>query len=124
VDIAVDPETGETSSSAVSTLLETITNDPVAILLDTSIKGNKDGGGTGQAFDWSIAERVQAAGLPVIIAGGLTVESVQDCVGSIRPFGVDVSSGVESSPGRKDHDKVREFVQGARTAAREASKGF
>jgi indole-3-glycerol phosphate synthase/phosphoribosylanthranilate isomerase len=124
VDIAVDPETGETSSSAVATLLETITNDPVAILLDTAIKGNKDGGGTGQAFDWSIAEQVQAAGLPVIIAGGLTAESVQDCVGSIRPFGVDVSSGVEASPGRKDHDKVRDFVQGARTAAREASKGF
>lgn len=124
VDIAVDPETGETSSAAVDTILESVTSDPAAILLDTSIKGKKEGGGTGQAFDWTIAERVQAAGLPVIVAGGLTADSVPDCVGLIRPFGVDVSSGVEASPGVKEHEKVRAFVQGARTAAQQANKGF
>jgi len=124
VDIAVDPATGQTAANAVEQLLESLTNDPAAILLDTSIKGAKTGGGTGVAFDWTIAERLQAAGLPVIVAGGLKPETVQDCVGRIRPFGVDVSSGVEAAPGQKDHDKVRDFVQGARAAAAEASKGF
>ena len=124
VDIAVDPATGQTAANAVEQLLESLTNDPAVILLDTSIKGVKTGGGTGVAFDWTIAERLQAAGLPVIVAGGLKPETVQDCVGRIRPFGVDVSSGVEAAPGQKDHDKVRDFVQGARTAAAEASKGF
>jgi indole-3-glycerol phosphate synthase/phosphoribosylanthranilate isomerase len=124
VDIATDPETGEASSDAVETLLASLTNDPVAILLDTSIKGAKQGGGTGTTFDWSIAQKVQDAGLPVLIAGGLSVENVPDAVGSIRPFGVDVSSGTEQSPGKKDHEKVKEFVGGARRAATEASKGF
>jgi indole-3-glycerol phosphate synthase/phosphoribosylanthranilate isomerase len=124
VDIATDPETGEASSDAVETLLASLTNDPVAILLDTSIKGAKEGGGTGTTFDWSIAQKVQDAGLPVLIAGGLTVDNVPDAVGSIRPYGVDVSSGVEQSPGKKDHEKVKDFVGGARRAATEASKGF
>lgn len=124
VDIATDPETGMASSNAAETLLASVTNDPVAILLDTSIKGAKEGGGTGTTFDWSIAQKVQDAGLPVLIAGGLTVENVPDAVGSIRPFGVDVSSGVEQAPGKKDHEKVKEFVGGARRAGTEASKGF
>ena len=104
--------------------MESITSDPVAILLDTAIKGQKEGGGTGVAFDWSIARRLQDAGLPVLVAGGLTPESVKECVGSIRPFGVDVSSGVEVTPGKKDPEKVKAFVQGARHAEAEASKGF
>jgi indole-3-glycerol phosphate synthase/phosphoribosylanthranilate isomerase len=124
VDIATDPETGKASSDAAETLLASLTNDPVAILLDTSIKGAKEGGGTGTTFDWSIAQKVQDAGLPILIAGGLTVENVPDAVGSIRPYGVDVSSGVEQSPGFKDHEKVKDFVGGARRAATEASKGF
>lgn len=124
VDIAVDPETGKASETAVEAILESVTNDPIAILLDTSIKGSKEGGGTGVAFDWSIAQRLQDAGLPVLIAGGLTPESVRECVGTIRPFGVDVSSGVEKEPGRKDLDKVKAFVKSARQAAEEANKGF
>ncbi|GKY96877.1 hypothetical protein MPSEU_000646800 [Mayamaea pseudoterrestris] len=125
VDISVDPETGKSSADyAVDSILNSATTDPVAILLDTSIKGQKNGGGTGLAFDWTIAQRLQDCGLPVIIAGGLHAESVVGCVQTIRPFGVDVSSGVEESPGRKDHDKVKSFVHGARTAAVEANKGF
>jgi phosphoribosylanthranilate isomerase len=124
VDISVDPETGKSSADAVDAIISSVTNDPVAILLDTSLKGQKNGGGTGLAFDWSIAQRIQSCGLPVIIAGGLHAESVGGCVQTIGPFGVDVSSGVEESPGRKNHDKVKAFVHGAKKAAQEASKGF
>ena len=124
VDIETDPETGKASENAAETLLEAITTDPAAILLDTSIKGAKEGGGTGVTFDWSIAEKIQNSGLPVIIAGGLTPENVEEAVGTVRPWGVDVSSGTEASPGKKDHDKVTNFVQGARRAAIEASKGI
>lgn len=124
VDIETDPETGKATPNAASKLLDSLTSDPVAILLDTSIKGKKDGGGTGVTFDWKIAEQVQNSGLPVIIAGGLTADNIEDAVGTVRPWGVDVSSGVEATPGTKDHDKVKAFVSGARKAAVEAGKGF
>lgn len=124
VDIVVDPETGKAAENAVESILEQLTSDPIAILLDTAIKGQKEGGGTSTTFDWSIADRLQAQGLPVIIAGGLTAHSVSDCVGNTRPLGVDVSSGVEASPGVKDHAEVQAFVQNARHAATEARKGF
>lgn len=124
VDIETDPETGKASKDAVDTLLNSVTTDPLAILLDTSIKGNKEGGGTGVTFDWSIAQQVQDGGLPVIIAGGLSVDNINDAVGTIRPWGVDVSSGVEASAGKKDIPKVQAFVKNARDAAIEASKGF
>ena len=124
VDIETDPETGKATVDAAETLLKSITTDPVAILLDTSIKGSKAGGGTGVTFDWGIAEKVQNAGLPVIIAGGLTPDNIGDAVTTTRPWGVDVSSGVEATPGTKDHEKVKKFVGGARKAAIEASKGF
>lgn len=124
VDIETDPDTGKATSNAVETLLESLTSDPMAVLLDTSIKGSKEGGGTGVTFDWSIAEKLQNAGLPVIIAGGLSPENIKDAVGGVRPWGVDVSSGLEAAPGKKDHTKVHDFVRGAREAAKEASKGF
>jgi phosphoribosylanthranilate isomerase len=124
VDIETDPNTGRAATNAAEALLDAVTTDPIAILLDTSIKGNKDGGGTGVTFDWSIAQQVQNGGLPVIIAGGLTADNIKDAVGTIRPWGVDVSSGVEASPGKKDLEKVHNFVKNARDAAIEASKGF
>ncbi len=124
VDVETDPETGKATEDAAQRLLDSLTKDPIAILLDTSIKGSNAGGGTGVTFDWSIAEKVQNTGLPVIIAGGLTPDNIEDAVISTRPWGVDVSSGVEATPGIKDHDQVRLFVTGARRAAIEASKGF
>jgi indole-3-glycerol phosphate synthase/phosphoribosylanthranilate isomerase len=127
VDIETDPTTGKASSTAVPDILAALTKDPFAILLDTSIRGAKAGGGTGVAFDWTIAEQIQNAGLPVLIAGGLSPDNIQEAVMSTRPWGVDVSSGVEvaaDTPGMKDHDKVRSFVSGAKMAAIEASKGF
>ena len=124
VDIEVDPETGKASETAVDTILASITKDPLAILLDTSIKGQQAGGGTGVTFDHTIAEKIQNAGVPVIIAGGLSPENAPESVLATRPWGVDVSSGVEASPGTKDHGKVEKFVEGVRSAAIEASKGF
>ncbi|KAL3800627.1 hypothetical protein HJC23_006089 [Cyclotella cryptica] len=125
----VDIESGgneeqRNSSEIASSILEKVTADPLAILLDTSIKGAKEGGGTGVTFDWSIAESLQSMGLPVIIAGGLTPENVPDAVTTVRPWGIDVAGGVEAEPGRKDLEKVSKFVGGARKAAVEANKGF
>ncbi len=71
-------------------------------------------GGTGEKFNWDLAIEAQKFGKPIFLAGGLTPENVADAVRKVRPFGVDVSSGVESSPGKKDHAKMRAFVQAVR----------
>jgi len=73
-------------------------------------------GGTGETFNWDLALEAQKLGKPVFLAGGLTPENVADAVRKVRPFGVDVSSGVESSPGKKDPAKVRAFVAAVRSA--------
>jgi phosphoribosylanthranilate isomerase len=80
-------------------------------------------GGTGIAFDWKAARASIFSGesqLKCIAAGGLTPANVADALATICPWGVDVVSGVESSPGRKDADKVREFVLNARPTSQEA----
>jgi phosphoribosylanthranilate isomerase len=66
-------------------------------------------GGTGKTFNWDIAREV-ADRFSIILAGGLTSDNVGEAVKSVRPYAVDVSSGVESAPGIKDSDKVREFI--------------
>lgn len=74
-------------------------------------------GGTGLSIDWDLAaEWVAASPIPVVLAGGLTPENVSDAVRKVKPFGVDVSTGVESGPGVKDHDKVKAFLEAARSA--------
>ena len=70
-------------------------------------------GGTGHTFNWELATEAKRLG-PVILAGGLTLENVHKAVKQVAPYGVDVSSGVESAPGRKDPEKVREFVRRAK----------
>ena len=91
---------------------------PSAVLVDTRV-GNKVGG-TGIPFDWSTAQaafRQHAANLRLIAAGGLQPENVRQAIRTLRPWGVDVSSGVESAPGRKDHQRVKQFVRVSRAAA-------
>ena len=74
-------------------------------------------GGLGVAYDWTAAAEVlRHPGVRVIVAGGLRPETVADAVRTIRPYGVDVASGVEREPGRKDHARVAAFIKNARTA--------
>jgi phosphoribosylanthranilate isomerase len=73
-------------------------------------------GGTGKKFNWDLAVEAQKFGKPIFLAGGLTPENVAEAVRKVRPFGVDVSSGVESAPGKKDHAKVQAFIQAVREA--------
>lgn len=85
-----------------------------ACLLDAAMSGAR--GGTGMICDWDAAQRAVNTGLRVILAGGLTPENVSEAVRRVRPYGVDVSGGVESGPGKKDYEKVRQFIQNARSA--------
>ena len=73
-------------------------------------------GGTGEKFNWELAVAAQKFGKPIFLAGGLTPEHVADAMRQVRPFAVDVSSGVESAPGKKDTAKVRAFIQAVRNA--------
>ena len=84
-----------------------------AILLDTYVEGKI--GGTGATFDWDLAVEAGSWG-PIVLAGGLTPGNVGEAVSRVRPYGVDVSSGVESSPGVKDHAKVKAFIQNVKCA--------
>ena len=68
--------------------------------------------GSGRLFDWKLAEGAPG-GIRLLVAGGLTADNVGDAIRRIRPWGVDVATGVESSPGRKDARKLRQFIQAA-----------
>lgn len=73
-------------------------------------------GGTGQITDWGLAAEV-AKSTPILLAGGLTPDNVTEAIRTVRPYGVDVSSGVESAPGKKDHVKMRAFVDAVRVVS-------
>jgi phosphoribosylanthranilate isomerase len=77
------------------------------VLLDSDIKGSY--GGTGQRFDWRIALDAKRLA-PIILAGGLNTENVWDAITHVRPAAIDVCSGVEAEPGRKDLTKLRSFM--------------
>jgi len=74
-------------------------------------------GGTGRTTDWDVARRASLKHR-IILAGGLKVENVAAAVRIVRPYGIDVASGVESSPGKKDHELLREFIREVRRAER------
>ncbi|MCX5720583.1 MAG: phosphoribosylanthranilate isomerase [Nitrospirae bacterium] len=73
-------------------------------------------GGTGQVIDWQLAAEVARAA-HILLAGGLTPDNVAKAVQSVQPYGVDVSSGVEREPGKKDHEKVRAFIRAVRVVS-------
>jgi phosphoribosylanthranilate isomerase len=87
-----------------------------AVLLDAAVAGQF--GGTGSRLPWAeLNNYAQRLGeTPLILAGGLNPENVAEAIRTVRPYGVDVASGVESSPGVKDHDKIRAFVEAAQAA--------
>ena len=80
-----------------------------ALLLDTYTETER--GGTGRMFDWSLAVRASELEPPIILSGGLTTANVQEAIRKVRPYAVDVSSGVEREPGRKDPEKLRRFIE-------------
>ena len=97
-------------------------------LMDTFLLDSGDlltPGGTGTTFDWkkavSIAEGMRQGGVKLVVAGGLTSENVGEAMNILKPWGVDVASGVEARPGKKDPEKVRAFVNAVREADRKAS---
>jgi len=87
---------------------------PSAILVDGQVAGRY--GGTGQAAPWELLAGFRP-GVPLFLAGGLNPDNVADAIRIVRPDAVDVASGVESAPGKKDADLVRRFIAAARSAA-------
>ena len=86
------------------------------ILIDT--KAGDASGGTGRSFDWAKAREVLASepALRIIVAGGLKPENIAEAIRQLKPWGVDVASGVESEPGKKDRLKLKAFIENARGA--------
>jgi phosphoribosylanthranilate isomerase len=87
-------------------------HDAKALLLDAFVEGTH--GGTGQSFDWGLIPRTLP--VPVVLSGGLDARNVAGAIQQVRPWAVDVSSGVESAPGIKDAGKIAAFVSGVRNA--------
>lgn len=85
-----------------------------ALVADTATGGQR--GGTGRVGNWELARNLSRRAR-LVLAGGLTPENVAEAIRQVQPFGVDVSSGVEATPGRKDHARVRDFIQAAKQAA-------
>lgn len=110
------------AADAISHKIATYQRDPQvdAVLVDSQTHAAV--GGSGVAFDWAEARKTvfsESGRLKLIAAGGLNPDNVAEAIKTLRPWGVDVVSGVESAPGRKDADKVRSFVARARSKDRE-----
>ncbi len=87
--------------------------DVDGILLDTYAEGKA--GGSGRVFDWDIAVKVKdATRIPLILSGGLDGGNIERAIKEVSPFAVDVSSGVEVAPGKKEKDKMKEFIRAAK----------
>ncbi len=102
----VGEETGEVAFTPYHEVVQ-------GFLLDTYNKGMS--GGTGIAFDWGIIDRLHLQ-LPLILAGGLGPDNVREAISLVRPFAIDVNSGIERAPGQKDVDKLWAFMEQVRLA--------
>lgn len=80
-----------------------------ALLLDTYMKDKP--GGTGKTFDWNLAVKIKALGIPIILSGGLGPSNIEDAIKTVRPYAVDVNSGVEESPGKKNPMLIKELFE-------------
>jgi phosphoribosylanthranilate isomerase len=83
-----------------------------ALLLDTYSKDKA--GGTGKIFDWQLAVKIKKLGIPVILAGGLGPSNIDGAIRTVRPYAVDVSSGVEERPGKKSHTLMKDLIKKVR----------
>jgi phosphoribosylanthranilate isomerase len=93
--------------------LQTVADYEVeAIMLDTKHFALR--GGTGQVFDWSIAREVNSVVPKLFLAGGLSPDNIEEAIATVRPYAVDACSALEDKPGRKNHERMREFVETAR----------
>lgn len=115
---------GTLSQIGVGTIASVSSDDPTvedyavaadAVLVDSADESGA--GGTGRTHDWTATRELQPLESPLILAGGLTPENVDKAVRTVDPYAVDVASGVEREPGRKDAGMVREFVERARAGA-------
>jgi phosphoribosylanthranilate isomerase len=109
---ALRPSTAEAAWSALERFAHTGIADGPHLMLDAYDPHVY--GGTGKTADWSTAAAIARQSPGLLLAGGLTAENVADAVATVRPWGVDVSSGVERAPGLKDHTKVRRFIENAK----------
>jgi len=90
-----------------------------AFLLDTYVKG--DMGGTGQVFDWSLVADMKL-NRPLILAGGLGLENITSAISALRPYGVDINSGVEDGPGKKNHARLKEMMERIRNCREDSAE--
>ena len=108
-----DSASGENVAAEFDSRLETYTDAGNIVTLDRLVEGLQ--GGTGQSFDWGIAANLSTRGHRFLLAGGLTPDNVSAAVSTVKPWGVDVSSGVETG-GVQDPEKIKQFIRAARTS--------
>jgi phosphoribosylanthranilate isomerase len=115
--LAIDTNTGTTNCVDSDPLKAALKLSSViaGIHIDSSVNGVS--GGTGRCFNWSIAKTIkEQVDVPIILAGGLKPSNVAEGITYVKPFAVDVSSGVEARPGVKSYQKIREFIQRSKEA--------
>ncbi len=110
----VKDQAGLTAISKYLDLCRGLGHLPAAVLVDAAVSGQH--GGTGQTVPWQLLADFHP-GVPVILAGGLKPDNVAEAIRIVRPYAVDVASGVEKAPGQKDAEKMRRFLGNARAAA-------
>lgn len=115
-ELAADHYVIKTLAVSSSFDMETVKAYKVeAIMLDT--RDNSLRGGTGRVFDWSVAQQVSRSIPRLFLAGGLSPENIENAIRTVRPFAVDACSALEDSPGKKNHERMRVFVNTVRSVA-------